>query len=208
MRGQNISSLQKKRKHAQWLSATIGIQIKRSRLTSRNLKTKVVKLVDGWQIYRVHGLLCFPPKSQNPSTAFLPSQWLPDQTPPPNKRRKKQIWTRAKYSWLQGGPALMLTQGIDQYIPAPDTKLTPHHAMNFIIGLLWYPFGNCLPGTELLQSPFRTELSMGSLSRWYWRSLRHHCRFCRVIADPCGVVAIPEVIGSCTVTDADSCVTH
>ena len=31
-----------------------------------------------------------------------------------------------------------------------------------------------LLGTESLQSPFRTEFSMGSLSRRYWRSLRHH----------------------------------
>ena len=33
------------------------------------------------------------------------------------------------------------------------------------------PFGICLPGTELLQSPFRTEFSMGSLSGWYQQSL-------------------------------------
>ena len=39
------------------------------------------------------------------------------------------------------------------------------------------PFGNCLPGTELVQSPFRTEFSMGSLSRWYRRSLRRQCQF-------------------------------
>ena len=37
------------------------------------------------------------------------------------------------------------------------------------------PFGICLPGTELLQYPFRTEFSMGSLSWQYCRSLRH-CR--------------------------------
>ena len=40
------------------------------------------------------------------------------------------------------------------------------------------PFGNCLPipETELLQSPFRTEFSMASLSRHYRRSLRHYHR--------------------------------
>ena len=37
------------------------------------------------------------------------------------------------------------------------------------------PFGNCLPGTELLQSPYRTEFSMGSLSPRYRRSLRRCC---------------------------------
>ena len=31
---------------------------------------------------------------------------------------------------------------------------------------------NCLPGTELLKSPFRTEFSMGSLLWCYCRSLR------------------------------------
>ena len=31
-----------------------------------------------------------------------------------------------------------------------------------------FPFRNCLLGTELLQTPFRSELSMGSLS-WYYR---------------------------------------
>ena len=36
------------------------------------------------------------------------------------------------------------------------------------------PFGNCLPGTELCLSPFRTEFSMGSLSRRYQRLLRRH----------------------------------
>ena len=40
-----------------------------------------------------------------------------------------------------------------------------------------YPSGICLPVTELLQSPFRTEFSMGSRSRWYRRSLRRHRRF-------------------------------
>ena len=41
------------------------------------------------------------------------------------------------------------------------------------------PFGICLPGTELLQSPFRMEFSMGSCSRQYERSLRRYCRFLR-----------------------------
>ena len=35
-------------------------------------------------------------------------------------------------------------------------------------------FGSCLPGTKLLQSPFRMEFSMGSLLWWYRRSLRHY----------------------------------
>ena len=41
------------------------------------------------------------------------------------------------------------------------------------------PFRNCLPGTELLQSPFRTEFSMGLLSWRYQWYLRHHRRFLR-----------------------------
>ena len=38
-----------------------------------------------------------------------------------------------------------------------------------------FPSGICLPGTELLQSSFRMEFSMGSCSRQYRRSLRRHC---------------------------------
>ena len=43
-----------------------------------------------------------------------------------------------------------------------------------------FPFRNCFPGTELLQSSFRAEFSMGSLLRRYRRSLRRHpvCRVC------------------------------
>ena len=37
--------------------------------------------------------------------------------------------------------------------------------------------GICLPGTELLQSPFRMEFALGSRSRQYRRSLRHHRKF-------------------------------
>ena len=46
------------------------------------------------------------------------------------------------------------------------------------------PFENCLPGTELLQPPFRTEFSIGSLSRWYRRFMRSYCRSLRrAVAD-------------------------
>ena len=45
------------------------------------------------------------------------------------------------------------------------------------LGAVIAPFGNCLPVTELLQSPFRTEFSMGSLSRRYRQSMRRHRRF-------------------------------
>ena len=67
----------------------------------------------------------------------------------------------------------------------------------------WTPFGICLPGTELLQSPFKTEFSMemmGSLLWGHWWSLQHHRRFlrsydpCSVITNPCGIVAIPEPV--------------
>ena len=53
------------------------------------------------------------------------------------------------------------------------------------------PSGICLPRTELLQSPFRTEFIMGSRSRRYRRSLRRHRRFCGVIAEFCGVISDP-----------------
>ena len=43
------------------------------------------------------------------------------------------------------------------------------------------PFGNCLPGTELLKSPFRIEFSMRSLLR----CLRH-CRDPWSDLQPCG----------------------
>ena len=41
------------------------------------------------------------------------------------------------------------------------------------------PSGICLPETELLQSSFKTEFSMGSLSWRYRRSLQRHRRFLR-----------------------------
>ena len=41
------------------------------------------------------------------------------------------------------------------------------------------PLRICLPGTELLQSPFRSEFSMGSLLRRYRWSLRRHRWFLR-----------------------------
>ena len=40
-------------------------------------------------------------------------------------------------------------------------------------------FGNCLPGTEFLQSTFRMEFRMGSLSRQYQQSLQHYCQSLR-----------------------------
>ena len=40
-------------------------------------------------------------------------------------------------------------------------------------------FGNCLPGTELLLSPFRMEFSMGSRLRRHCWSLLRHRRFLR-----------------------------
>ena len=39
------------------------------------------------------------------------------------------------------------------------------------------PFGNCLPGPELLKSSFRMEFSLGPLSRRYRRFLQHYCTF-------------------------------
>ena len=62
-------------------------------------------------------------------------------------------------------------------------RVTNHGDMSTFPNLPHSPFGNYLPlkfpETELLQSPFRMEFSMGSLMRKYQRSLRHHCRFLR-----------------------------
>ena len=74
--------------------------------------------------------------------------------------------------------------------------------------LIHSPFGNCIPGTELLQ--FHSGWSFA------WD---HFCGviddpcdiiadFCVVNAYPCDVVAIPEAIGGRAVGDADSCGTH
>ena len=49
-----------------------------------------------------------------------------------------------------------------------------------------FPCQICLPGTELLQSPFRTELGLVSRSRWYRRFLRSYRRFLRRCRDPWG----------------------
>ena len=55
MLGQNISrSLLKYRKHTQWVSASISV------LVSLDLKAKVIRLGDGWQVnssFRLHLLL-------------------------------------------------------------------------------------------------------------------------------------------------------
>ena len=73
------------------------------------------------------------------------------------------------------------------------------------------PFGNCLPGTKLLQSPFRIS---GRSLAWddFWGDIDNPCGvivdFCGVIADSCGVVAIPEAIDGHAVADADRCATH
>ena len=57
--------------------------------------------------------------------------------------------------------------------------------------------GISLPGTELLQSSFRTEFSMWSLSRRYRRSLRRHRRFLRSYRRFLrSFGAIPEAIGA------------
>ena len=55
--------------------------------------------------------------------------------------------------------------------------LTHTLRLHCLILLHMDPSGIFLPGTELLQSPFRTEFSKGSRSRRYRRSLRRHRRF-------------------------------
>ena len=78
------------------------------------------------------------------------------------------------------------------------------------------PFGICLPGTELLQSPFWTEFIAWDQFR---SDITDPCGIiadlCVVIADPCGnivypcsVVTIPKAIGGSAVGDADHCLNH
>ena len=73
--------------------------------------------------------------------------------------------------------------------------------------LMSLPSGIFLTGTELLQSPFRMEFSMGSRSRRYRRFLRNYRRFLRSYhrsLRACGVVAIPEATGGRRCGDAES----
>ena len=88
------------------------------------------------------------------------------------------------------------------------------------------PSGIFLPGTELLQSPFGKEFSMGSSLDFFFREQSYSslhsgqslawgqvrgdiddpcgaiANFCGVIADFCGVIAIPEAIDGRAGTDA------
>ena len=82
--------------------------------------------------------------------------------------------------------------------PAPKEEKT----------LTFDPFGNCLPITELLQSSFRTEFSMGSRSWCYRRSLRRHRQFLRsyrrslrLCRDPLG----DRRLRACWCGDSDRC---
>ena len=54
------------------------------------------------------------------------------------------------------------------------TGPTPRHHHSYAADPM-LPFGNCLPGTELLQSQLTIELSMGSLS-WHRRQYLWHYR--------------------------------
>ena len=55
------------------------------------------------------------------------------------------------------------------------------------------PFGKYLTGTVLLQLPFRTDFSMGSLLRHYCRSLQHF----HLSLIPALLLPIPAAIGEC-----------
>ena len=63
---------------------------------------------------------------QNGLIAYLPSQHqtTPPLPHPPNKRRKRRVWTRATHRGLEGVPSLKGTLCSHQNIPASDTKLT------------------------------------------------------------------------------------
>ena len=83
-----------------------------------------------------------------------------------------------------------------------------------IIENTWFytgPFGNCLPGTELLQSPFRWSLAWDHLCGDIDDICGITADFCEVIADPwlpAKFLRIPEAIGGRAVGDADRCATH
>ena len=75
--------------------------------------------------------------------------------------------------------------------------------------LLHSPSGICLPGTELLQSSFKTEFTMGHFRCDIDDPGGVIADFCGVLADPCGVIPDPcsvvmihEVIGGRAVVDA------
>ena len=86
-----------KRKHTQWINATTGIQIQQEPPhypwpEGKGNETGRL-MASGWQIYRVHGLLSIEMGQQH----FCLPDRLTDQTTspphPPNKRRKRWIWT-------------------------------------------------------------------------------------------------------------------
>ena len=82
------------------------------------------------------------------------------------------------------------------------------------------PSGIFLPGTELLQSPFRSawdhvcgniEDHCGAIAD-FCGVIADFCGviadFCRVNADPCAVVAIPETIGGRALRDSLNIIKH
>ena len=75
-------------------------------------------------------------------------------------------------------PVLYLSQPLKLYLLKLSRKIVDYW-LGMSIYRLPSPFGNCLLGIELLQSPFRMEFSMGSLLRRYQRSLRRHPLFRR-----------------------------
>ena len=128
-RGQNhICLLQKKRKHSQWVSATIGIEIHQEPLHLPWPKGKDSEtggqMASEWQIDWIPAS-----KYSHSISAFLTDQ----TTIRPNKSRKRRIRTWAEHSRLQSRQPLMGTLGVHQNIPASDTKLT-HSLGIYLIG--------------------------------------------------------------------------
>ena len=66
----------------------------------------------------------------------------------------------------------------------------------------WLPSGICLPGTELLKSPFRRSLAWDHVRADIDDPCDVIANFSGFISDPCCVVAIPEAIGGRAVADA------
>ena len=64
-------------------------------------------------------------------------------------------------------------------IHALNSRVGKTEMCNRVTNLYDIPFGNCLLRTELLQSPFRMEFSIGSHLRRYCQPLRHYRQFLR-----------------------------
>ena len=82
------------------------------------------------------------------------------------------------YAWFIINSA-MLASNISEFNEIAQQLPTRIFFCSNLLDQTWISSGICLPGTELRQSPFRMEFSMGSRSWQYRRSLWHHRWFLR-----------------------------